>query len=120
MKVKALSLHQPYASLICCGKKTIETRRWPTSYFGDLLICSTKTPIIEGGPYLYGYALCVVEVVACRMMLRGDEEAACCTIYHGAYAWMLKNIRPLTKPFGVRGNRKIFEIDVDPAQLESS
>ena len=34
--MKALSVHQPFAGLIASGEKTIETRRWPTSYRGDL------------------------------------------------------------------------------------
>ena len=27
--MKAITLHQPWASLIACGLKTIETRDWP-------------------------------------------------------------------------------------------
>lgn len=35
---KALTLHQPWASLVALGVKTIETRSWPTRYRGRLLI----------------------------------------------------------------------------------
>lgn len=42
IKIKALSLHQPWASLIALGAKKYETRSWPTNYRGDLLICATK------------------------------------------------------------------------------
>jgi hypothetical protein len=36
--MKALTLTQPYASLIACGAKRIETRGWATSYRGWLAI----------------------------------------------------------------------------------
>ncbi|BAZ29971.1 hypothetical protein NIES4074_24190 [Cylindrospermum sp. NIES-4074] len=38
----AISLHQPWASLIALGYKKYETRHWQTSYRGDLLICAAK------------------------------------------------------------------------------
>ena len=40
--MKALTLYQPYASLIAVGAKTIETRSWGTSYRGGLLIHAGK------------------------------------------------------------------------------
>ena len=42
MIVKALSLWEPWASLMRTGAKTIETRSWYTNYRGPLLICSAK------------------------------------------------------------------------------
>jgi hypothetical protein len=36
--VKVLTLHQPWASLIAVGVKTIETRSWSTQYRGPLAI----------------------------------------------------------------------------------
>ncbi len=38
--MKAISLHQPYASLV--GIKKTETRSWSTSYRGPLAICAAK------------------------------------------------------------------------------
>lgn len=40
--VKAISLWEPSATLMALGLKTIETRHWPTSYRGPLLICAAK------------------------------------------------------------------------------
>ena len=36
--MKALTLHQPWASLVALGVKTIETRSWKTDYRGPLAI----------------------------------------------------------------------------------
>lgn len=41
--VKALTLHQPWASLIALGVKTIETRSWSTRYRGPLAIHAGRT-----------------------------------------------------------------------------
>jgi hypothetical protein len=64
--VKALTVRQPWASLIACGAKTIETRSWRTSYRGPIAIHAGKT--IDGirtlpgdcegsveGDWRYGY-----------------------------------------------------------------
>jgi hypothetical protein len=40
--IKAVSLWEPWASLMRTGAKTIETRSWFTSYRGPLLICAAK------------------------------------------------------------------------------
>jgi hypothetical protein len=43
--VKALSLWEPWASLMATGAKSIETRHWATSYRGPLLICAAARRI---------------------------------------------------------------------------
>ena len=40
--MKAITLHQPWASLVALGVKTIETRSWPTKYRGPLAIHAGK------------------------------------------------------------------------------
>lgn len=40
--MRALTLHQPWASLIAIGEKTIETRSWSTQYRGPLAIHAAK------------------------------------------------------------------------------
>jgi len=39
--MKALSLHQPWASMISDGRKTIETRIWRTNYRSEKGECVT-------------------------------------------------------------------------------
>jgi activating signal cointegrator 1 len=40
--MKALTLTQPYATLVAIGAKTIETRSWPTAYRGRIAIHAGK------------------------------------------------------------------------------
>lgn len=42
MEYRAISLHQPWASLVALGIKKYETRSWSTKFRGRLLICSAK------------------------------------------------------------------------------
>ena len=50
--MKALTLHQPWASLIAMGAKTIETRSWSTKYRGPIAIHAAKACATgDFGPY---------------------------------------------------------------------
>ncbi|SDD63224.1 ASCH domain-containing protein [Sporomusa acidovorans] len=40
--MKAITILQPWASLIACGAKKIETRSWPTKYRGPIAIHAGK------------------------------------------------------------------------------
>ena len=108
MIVPALSVRQPWASLIDHGAKTIETRRWYTRYRGPLVICSSRRPADQGPT---GMALCIVSMMACRPMTVEDEPAARCRLYEGAFAWCFRQVWGL-RSFAVRGQLGIFDLDV--------
>jgi hypothetical protein len=123
--MKALSLKQPWANLVAEGFKTIETRKWNTKYRGDLLICSSKAfdawnsrLTIEYGisDAPYGMALCVVDLYDCKPMTEEDIEKACCSVYPKAHSFFLRNIRPI-RPFPVKGQLNIFNLDVKPEEI---
>ncbi len=46
-KVKAITLHQPWATLIMLGAKRFETRSWGTDYTGLLVIHAGKTLAVD-------------------------------------------------------------------------
>jgi hypothetical protein len=122
--MKALSLKQPWASLIMIGLKTIETRKWETGYRGDIIICSSLSDDKDmwnklggeiPGPYPYilrGYALGIVELYDIVRMTREYEIKACCQVYPGAYAWLLRNIRRFLNPHHIKGKVSLFELDI--------
>lgn len=41
--MKAITLHQPWATLVALGFKKFETRSWPTKYRGELAIHAGKS-----------------------------------------------------------------------------
>ena len=90
--VRALSLRQPWASLIADGHKTIETRTWRTNYRGALAIHASARPYAN---LPTGGILAVAWLYDCRPMEDADEDNACIERYEGAYAWLLANVQPL-------------------------
>lgn len=80
--MKAITILQPWASLIACGKKQIETRSWATKYRGPIAIhvgLNTKflrqfytqepfkTALIGVKPRL-GYVIAIADLIACEEM----------------------------------------------------
>lgn len=43
--MKAITIWQPFASLLTIGEKGYETRSWGTSYIGDIAIHAAKRPV---------------------------------------------------------------------------
>ncbi len=139
MPVKAISLWQPWASLVAIGMKPDETRSWPApkSLIGqDLAICSAlrqkpleedvkdkearvdiraallNAGIREGLPY--GRALCVVTVIAC-FPTEEFRNARTPTQRHfgdysdGRFAWLLADVRRFRFPPHVCGRQGLFD-----------
>jgi len=126
--MKAISLWQPWASLMEAGSKTIETRGWKTKYRGDLLICSTKNGLSKKAfnetiqdlelpelDYPEGQALCVVslnDVVSTDIVYQFifDNELNYGDYSPGRFAWITTNLRPI-KPFPVVGQQGLFNVN---------
>ncbi|MEM7716996.1 MAG: DNA N-6-adenine-methyltransferase, partial [Cyanobacteria bacterium P01_A01_bin.68] len=132
--LKAISLWQPWASLIPLGLKHYETRSWKTKYRGKLLICSTakstkdqyqqylkigsevKLPDWDEDNFPRGYALAVCDLVDCIEMTpefiaqQSQTEILCGDWQVGRYAWKLENIQPITEPFAVKGKQGLFNV----------
>ena len=130
--MKVLSLTEPYATLIKNGIKTIETRRWKTSYRGKLYIhaSSTKIPkeykenkklmsLVDLNELNYGNIICSCELVDCIEMteefieeIKKNKNEYITGIYAiGRYAWILKNIQVLDKPIKAKGHLGIWSLD---------
>lgn len=134
--MKALSIRQPWAEMIVQRLKKIETRTWQTDYRGDLLICAGAKPddwltirpetthpklgtwCDAPDPrdsdfeqfYHFGKAICIAELYHIEPMTEDHQIEACCDVYPGAFAWHLRNIRPI-QPFPVKGRLGLFEVN---------
>jgi hypothetical protein len=133
--MRAISLHQPYASLMQVGAKKNETRNRPTNIRGDVAICATKKWDGSAFPYEcalkahsalrdfigkdlpHGFVLCVVEFYDCmpvEVAIRrglagaGDKEIFFGDYSDGRYAWLTRNCRRLKTPVPVKGRQGFF------------
>lgn len=122
--MKTLSIKNPWAGMIACGEKTIETRTWRTDYRGDLLICSSKRfdrnasadMFFTPACFLKGMTICVVDLVDCVPMTGEHVDRACCDVYDGAWAWILEDVR-IVKNLPIKGSLGIFDSEFEPKDL---
>ncbi|MBQ9537312.1 MAG: ASCH domain-containing protein [Desulfovibrionaceae bacterium] len=118
--MKAISIRQPWATLIALKYKTIELRTWRPKYRGDLLICASLGDIILPTPERDiapgGFALAIAELYEVRPTQPADlgpslePKHATFKNIKNDFAWLLRNIRPV-QPFHVRGKLSIYSVD---------
>lgn len=124
--MKAISLWQPWATLIARGLKVHETRHWPTAYRGAVAIHAAKTldlagapePLCRAGLGRLWWAECPSGAVVAVARLSGCELAdltdttradlAAGNFTPGRYAWRLSKIRPLGEPIPLTGRQGLF------------
>lgn len=131
--MKALSLQEPWATLICAGVKRIETRSWKTNYRGPLLIHASQRPVsvhdahvqallrlIPNVPLGCGQLLCRCRLADCVYMdadflekMQSDPQELLCGDYReGRYAWLLTDIEPLDSPIPAKGHLGLWNAAV--------
>ncbi|MEM7552601.1 MAG: ASCH domain-containing protein, partial [Cyanobacteria bacterium P01_A01_bin.84] len=131
--LKAISLWQPWASLIPLGLKHYETRSWKTNYRGKLLICSiAKSTKTQYQHYLkicnelklpawdynfpHGCVIAICDLVDCIEITsefiaqQSQTEILCGDWQVGRYAWKLDNIQPISEPFPIKGKQRLFNV----------
>jgi len=127
--MKAISLWQPWASLMALGLKKIETRSWATRYRGPLYIHAAKKVI--GWPSIdiqavfdddiafqpsdlpLGCLICKVDLIDCRVILNHNQpdypERAFGDYTHGRSMWITENLETF-KPIPYRGRQGLFDV----------
>lgn len=122
MKIKALSVVAPSGSLIACGEKTLEVRRWQPDITPD-----EDLLIIENRNYLYqdgeedpqGRAVALVRIKIVRKFEQTDIAAARASYYEdGWLAWELTDIRPVSYDQNIIAVRGIYQVEFDDVLLK--
>lgn len=107
--VKILTIHQPWAHLICAGEKKVENRSWPTSYRGPVLIHAGKSrkslkielarATMPEEEMAFGAIVGLVEVVDCVEL----ADAPADRFASGPWCWLLANPKALRRPIPCNG-----------------
>lgn len=133
--MKAITLWQPWATLIAIGAKRFETRSWPTSYRGPIAVHAGKRapgdlelnlmlsllangripglPAIDDLPL--GVVVATAELVDCVRMTgemvrrQAELELDVGDWRTGRYAWELANVQALATPITARGAQGLWE-----------
>lgn len=135
--MRALSLTQPWASLVAHGFKHIETRSWRTPYRGVIAIHAAKVfptwaqevcqkewfefALTEMGVYHpreelpRGAVIATAVLVACRPIVQGPDdpmERAFGDYTPGRWAWFFEDVQMLPEPIPARGALGLWEWEV--------
>jgi hypothetical protein len=129
--MKALTLYQPWASLLIHGIKTVETRSWRTNYEGWLLIHAGKTfdrdyynwlhskPEFSGFLDLLTYPTGVILgqalLVTCLKIAPGNQpnefEQMLGDYATGRYQWIFGGIEKYSQSIPAKGSLGLWEFD---------
>ena len=126
--IKAISLWQPWASLVARGVKRHETRHWLTAYRGPIAIHAAKTldmadapdPLCDSALGVYwkdslplGAVVAIARLRDVRpgpsvfdSLTRADQTAG--NFAHGRFAWDLADVRALGEPIPLAGRQGLF------------
>jgi hypothetical protein len=135
--MKALTLTQPWATLVAVGAKRIETRSWQTSYRGPVAIHAAKgypkwarefasdplvyynahrceyTPRSWPTAYPLGFVLATARLVAVtrtgNLTDISDTEFSFGDYSFGRFAWLLDDIMLLEHPIAAKGALGLWE-----------
>lgn len=133
--MRALSLTQPWASLVAMGAKQVETRSWSTTFRGGLVIhaakgfppwakdlCATApfsqfVPDASALPLGAIVAVCyVASVEQTELTVVDEQERAFGDYAPGRWAWRLSRIRALPEPIPCRGALGLWTVPDDVAE----
>ena len=132
--LRALTIGEPYASLIMSGEKWVENRTWPTNHRGLLAIHAGKgTQYLDRkqlAAYPAGCVLGIVELVACtpmpltvlegtRLQDIGINPDEFCDHEHteGPWCWILRNPQRYRDPQPAKGKQGLWSW-TEPDMLE--
>lgn len=128
--MKAITILQPYASLIVEEIKKYETRGWPTNFRGPIAIHAGKQNLFNGLDFVTaaeiqnalpvlpellptGAVIAIADLVDCIEMtdefIKSLPRLELLFGYYkvGRYAWHLENIRPIV-PVPAKGMQRIW------------
>ncbi len=127
--MKAITIKQPFASLIAAGLKEYEFRTWKTAYRGELLIHAGKSVDEEAMKKFEGYGLeypvgCILAKSVLEDCVKVDDSVKAelrrknALVYSGTtenpdfngYGFKLENVVPIV-PIPVSGKLGLWEYD---------
>ena len=133
--MKCLSISQPFASLIIHGKKTIELRRWNTSFRGEFLIHSPKKIRIKDckrlginpknlvkGAIIGKAEIYDVKKYNSKSELFKDSKKhhASKSFQNNKYGFLIKNAKAFRIPIPVKGKLGFFDVKLEQKKIKKS
>ena len=130
-KSMAISIRQPWATLIVLGLKSVEIRSWSTNFRGRLFLHASKqidSMALKRFPLDNLQLGCLVgtaELARIEPMTRelwdelADEHLDLGPFREGLFAWHFTSPGPLHKPMQFRGKPGIFPVSFEIFQTDN-
>lgn len=134
--MKAITLEQPFASLVSIGIKTVETVSWETDYRGLLAVHSGESVTQVTDSYFrslltsagldcdrlpVGEILAIARLISCERVIKPAipcyPELAFSDFTPGLYALQLADIKALPKPLPATGGSHLWEWQEDSLDM---
>lgn len=130
--MKALTIKEPWATLIINGYKKYEFRSWKTNYRGKILIhagLNIEKDMLQrfeeyNLEYSKGLIIGEVELVDCILVdekldkeLRKTNQNVYGNNHINMYAWKLENIKKYKKPIKVKGKLGLWNYEEKGEQI---
>ena len=121
----ALSVRQPWASLLVMGIKTVELRNWATSYRGPVIVHASKNIDSSAARRLHlpnmpiGCLIGEAELVSVEPLTPARwEELSDSHLQHGpypggGYAWHFDSVRAFYQPVNCVGKLGLFTVTIE-------
>jgi hypothetical protein len=124
--IKAVSLWQPWASLVAFGIKFHETRHWTTNYRGPLAICAARVVDTVGAPEELcqrvlgrdwvntvptGAVVAIVNLTGVKpadQVETTQDDRMAGNFSAGRFAWVLEDVQRLDQPIPIVGRQGLF------------
>ena len=113
-----LSVRQPWAWAIACGRKKVENRTWSTPYRGTVYIHASSIVERNGVDWIRRKFMvvvpghlpkcAVVAVAELKDVVTRRQAARFGKRFEGPYGFVLTNIRPLRTPVRTLGKRGLY------------
>lgn len=129
LKMKVLTIKQPWATLIMQGDKRFEFRSWQAKYRGDLLIHAglgiDKEAMKRLERYIpkelpYGKILGKVKLVDCikmspefkEILLNENKEIYTDSAFKENYGWQVTDVEMFENPIEAKGHLSLWEYEM--------
>lgn len=126
--MKAITICQPYASLIAEGRKRVENRTWPTKYRGPLAIHAGKSRNWLGSwsgampdPMPFGAVVATCRLSDCLSFSVATDRPSLPARLEwvadhrhtkGPYCWVLEEVDRLDDPLPCSGSQGLWDVDL--------
>ena len=133
--MKCLSVSQPFADLIIHGKKTIELRRWNTSFRGEFLIHSPQKIRVEDCKRLRinpknlvkGAIVGKAEIYDVKkydskteLIKDSKKHLASKSFQNNKYGFLIKKAKPFRIPIPAKGKLGFFDVNLEQKKIKKS